>query len=458
MKRKLQLTLLFTFVFGLFTLNAQSPNLMSYQAVIRDASGNLIKDRQVDMKITILQGAADGSVVFSEEHLAATNENGLVSMVIGSGVPAYSETNLKSTSPDDDYAIILSGDFSAIDWSAGPYFIKVETDPTGGTNYTITGTSQLLSVPYAKYAESSGNIKFTDGDSSNDAVYTGGNVGVGTAAPLGKFDVRTVGWSYPFVISHNTLGHTDIIQAGDGLLFKNSYATDSRIAYGFRNSEDEHLMDVISNGNVGIGTTEPKSKLTVSGTIESSSGGIKFPDGTVQVTKAVSSVKYNIGDFAQGGVVFWVDETGQHGLVCDKADLPTVQLRWAPGTNLNTMAYGDGPFAGEMNTAIIISIQGYGNGTTYAALECSKLKVTENGKTYGDWYLPSIGELKIIESNLSIINSTASANGGHNLYGGYYYSSTEYDSQYVWCIVFTDGTIVTHNKYIGVAVRAIRQF
>jgi hypothetical protein len=377
--------------------------------------------------------------------------------VIGSGQPAYAGTELKSSGPDDS-AIILSGDFSAIDWADGPYFIKVETDPTGGTNYTITGTSQLLSVPYAQYAKSSGDVKFTDGDNSNDAVYTLGKVGVGTTVPLGKFDVRTVGWSYPFVISHNTLGHTDIIQAGDGLLFKNSYATGSRIAYGFRNSDDEHLMDVISNGNVGIGTTEPKSKLTVNGTIESSSGGIKFPDGTVQVTKAVTSVKYNIGDFAQGGVVFWVDETGQHGLVCDKADLPIAQLKWAPGTDLNTMAYGDGPFAGEMNTAIIISIQGYGNGTTYAALECSKLKVTENGKTYGDWYLPSIGELKIIESNLSIINSTASANGGHNFYGGYYYSSTEYDSQYVWCIVFTDGTIVTHNKYVGVAVRAIRQF
>ena len=74
MKLKLPISLLFTFALGLFTLNAQSPNLMSYQAVVRDASGNLIKDRQVDMKITILQGAADGSVVFSEEHLAATNE------------------------------------------------------------------------------------------------------------------------------------------------------------------------------------------------------------------------------------------------------------------------------------------------------------------------------------------------------------------------------------------------
>jgi hypothetical protein len=187
MKRILTITLFFSFAFSLFTLNAQSPDLLSYQAVIRDASGNLIKDRQVDMKISILQGSADGNVVFIEEHLAVTNKNGLVSIVIGSGQPAYAGTELKSSNPDDN-AIILSGDFSAIDWANGPYFIKVETDPDGGTNYSITGTSQLLSVPYAKYAdkakELSGGIPaplYVEGStmSGDSAIIKGMNNGNG---------------------------------------------------------------------------------------------------------------------------------------------------------------------------------------------------------------------------------------------------------------------------------------
>jgi hypothetical protein len=112
---------------------AQSPEKMSYQAVIRDGSNELVSEQQVGMQISILQGSASGSSVYTETQTATTNVNGLVSIAIGAGT--------------------TSDDFTSIDWSTGPYFIKTETDPSGAEDYSITGTSQLLSVPYALHAK-----------------------------------------------------------------------------------------------------------------------------------------------------------------------------------------------------------------------------------------------------------------------------------------------------------------
>ncbi|GAB1416194.1 hypothetical protein MASR2M117_16000 [Paludibacter sp.] len=110
---------------------------MSYQAVIRNPANNLVANQAVGMKISILQGTESGSAVYVETQTPTTNTNGLISLKIGDGT-------------------VVSGTFATIDWTTGPYFIKTETDPAGGENYTITGVSQLLSVPYALYAAASG--------------------------------------------------------------------------------------------------------------------------------------------------------------------------------------------------------------------------------------------------------------------------------------------------------------
>lgn len=117
---------------------AQSPEKMSYQAVIRDASDILVTDTQIGMQISILQGSTSGTAVYVETQEPTTNTNGLVSLEIGAGT-------------------VVSGDFATIDWANGPYFIKTETAVEAPlTTYTITGTSQLLSVPYALYAANAG--------------------------------------------------------------------------------------------------------------------------------------------------------------------------------------------------------------------------------------------------------------------------------------------------------------
>tara|TARA_B100000809_G_scaffold241111_1_gene264023 strand:+ start:1757 stop:2782 length:1026 start_codon:yes stop_codon:yes gene_type:complete len=129
------------FIVVLLTANvfAQAPEKMSYQAVVRDPGNALVTTQAVGMQISILQGGATGTAVYIETQTPSTNINGLVSIEIGSGT-------------------VVLGTFNTIDWNNGPYFIKAETDPTGGATYTITGTSQLMSVPYALHANTADSI------------------------------------------------------------------------------------------------------------------------------------------------------------------------------------------------------------------------------------------------------------------------------------------------------------
>jgi hypothetical protein len=126
---------------------AQAPEKMSYQAVVRDAAGVLVSDKAVGMQISILKSTATGSAVYVETHTPTSNTNGLVTVEMGTG----------STLDD----------FSTIDWSDGPYFVKTETDLIGGANYTISGTSQLMSVPFALHAKLA--------ESVSEPVYTIGH-------------------------------------------------------------------------------------------------------------------------------------------------------------------------------------------------------------------------------------------------------------------------------------------
>jgi len=128
----------------------QVPQKMSYQAIVRNGSGQLVSGQAVGMQISILQGTANGTTVYVETQNPTTNVNGLVSLEIGAGT-------------------IESGNFASIDWANGPYFIKTETDVTGGTNYTISGTSQLLSVPYALHAKTAETI--VGGITEVDPIY-----------------------------------------------------------------------------------------------------------------------------------------------------------------------------------------------------------------------------------------------------------------------------------------------
>ena len=121
------------------SLWAQAPQSFSYQAVVRGADNAFVSNKKVGMKISLLQGSEIGSAAYVETHTPTSNANGLVSIAIGGGT-------------------VVSGTFASIDWSKGPYFVKTETDPAGGTSYSLTTTSQLLSLPYALHAKTAESI------------------------------------------------------------------------------------------------------------------------------------------------------------------------------------------------------------------------------------------------------------------------------------------------------------
>jgi len=185
MKSISKLFLLCSFFFYLNT-NAQAPEKMSYQAIIRDASNNLVSNHAVGMKISLLQGSATGIVQYVETQTPTTNVNGLASVEVGAGT-------------------VVSGTVSVIDWGTNNWFIKTEIDPTGGTNYTITSTSQLLSVPFALFSKWSDKTKAVDGDPNYIPVYDasgqklidsplyqdGGLTGVLTTSPLNQFEINS---------------------------------------------------------------------------------------------------------------------------------------------------------------------------------------------------------------------------------------------------------------------------
>jgi len=130
-------------------LFCQTPQQFNYQAVARSNDGSILSNQLVSFKTIVVQGSSTGFVSYSETHQTITNDFGVANLAIGNGS-------------------VLSGIFSAIDWSNGPYFLKVEMDASGGSAYQWMGTSQLLSVPYALYSENTSNTDDADADPLNE--------------------------------------------------------------------------------------------------------------------------------------------------------------------------------------------------------------------------------------------------------------------------------------------------
>jgi hypothetical protein len=131
-----------SFIFITFTTFAfsQAPQGINYQGIARNSGGTVLSTVPIGIKLELHQGSAGGSIVFSETHTPTTNQFGLFTLTIGS-----------NNSPG----------FAGINWGAGPYYLEVFIDPAGGTSYSSVGTQQFMSVPYALYAETSGNSSIT---------------------------------------------------------------------------------------------------------------------------------------------------------------------------------------------------------------------------------------------------------------------------------------------------------
>jgi hypothetical protein len=136
---KQSLIILFLFLAVSIKLSAQSPEKVSYQAIIRAQDNSLLLNSNVSLKIIIHQGAANGTAIYQESHSVTSNNNGLVSLEIGTGQN-------------------VTGNFSTTPWQNGSYFIETQVDLAGGTNYNIIGITQLLSVPYALHSKTADRL------------------------------------------------------------------------------------------------------------------------------------------------------------------------------------------------------------------------------------------------------------------------------------------------------------
>lgn len=257
------------FTAGVF---AQTPNKMSYQAVIRDASNNLVIDQPIGVQISILQDNTNGPVVYVETQTSTTNANGMMSIEIGTGTTSY--------------------DFAGIDWANGPFFLKTETDPIGGTNYTIVGVSQLLSVPYALHATTAESL--TQPVEESDPVFN-----ASTAAEINETDITS--WNNKLELIDNRLvlsGTKDAGAAPGTGVFEIANAlrideneiitnTDAIIYVNNTNNGDVQMdrgtffLDASENA-IGIGTTTPGAQLEIA-------GDVKIVDGTQAEGRVLTS-------------------------------------------------------------------------------------------------------------------------------------------------------------------------
>ena len=167
------------------------------------------------------------------------------------------------------------------------------------------------------------------------------------------------------------------------------------------------------------------------------------------MVNATGATTLTIGQSYQGGKIFWLDATGQHGLIAATADQST-GIQWHNGTDRFTGATGNGLYAGAMNTAMITATQMTDNQTgNFAAKVCADYSVTDGGVTYGDWYLPSKYELNLLYVQKAAIGGLAS---------NFYWSSTEEGAGTVWSIYTAGGGPGTYLKSDNCAVRAVRVF
>lgn len=143
------------------SLNGQSPKAFNYQTIVRNANGDLLTSTNVTFQMSLLQGGSTGTVVYTETHTVTTTDKGLVALLMGNGT-------------------VVSGNFSTVDWANGPYYLKVELDVNNTGNFVLMSTTQLLSVPYALYAETAGN-----GGLSGATGPTGATGPAGATGPTG---------------------------------------------------------------------------------------------------------------------------------------------------------------------------------------------------------------------------------------------------------------------------------
>lgn len=275
----------------------QAPEAFKYQAVVRDAGGAILTNQAVGFQLGLLQGSPSGTAVYSETFTPTTNNYGLVNIEIGTG-----------TTVDD---------FTAIDWANGPYYIETAVDVTGGTSYSVLGTSQLLSVPYALHAATVDSTIWTR---VNDTTISYNNVQINkTNALASEYDVEIMKYISPYRALNVGRGvngiRFDFSTTGESI---NAYTTGSKQFY----------IGTVDSNNVNLKSNNI-TRLTVAGDGKISIGA---PGG-------VPSYKLDVGtsDNFNWATRIWNTGGSGYGLLVKGAagtsNVPLLQVETNVGTN-----------------------------------------------------------------------------------------------------------------------------
>jgi hypothetical protein len=384
---------------------AQAPQKMSYQAVIRNSSNALITSTPVGMKISILQGSSIGTAVYVETQTVSTNANGLVSLEIGTGT-------------------VITGTFSAINWSAGPYFIKTETDPTGGTAFTIAGTNELMSVPYALFSANG-----TPG-SQGPIGLTGATGATGPQGPIGL--TGATGATGP----QGPIGLTGAVGA-----------TGAQGPIGLTGATGA----TGAQGPIGLtgatGATGPQGPIGLTGAV-----GATGPQGPIGLTGATGAAGTNgtnagvggfthyLGEAFNGGIIYYLYKGSdglEHGLIVALTESTGAWQTTATLVNANRTENG------AFNTNLMTG---------------SPAKNYVTGLGVG-WYLPSIDELGLLYYNRYSAQKGLRS-GGYTLLSSTtpYWSSTESNAPLAHIFGFNVGYANIDFKTYTYTVRGVRAF
>ena len=245
MKKKITTLLMTIILSGIMV--AQPPQAFKYQAIVRDAAGEIISNQAVNIRISIHDEIPDGYIIYQESHDGTSNQFGLITLNIGLGSQ-------------------LIGQFGNINWSADSKFMEVEIEDSASGEYISLGTTELFSVPYAMYSGRSADGYW--GLYNSCVYYNSGNVGIGTSNPLEKLHVADhirVGEDPDYSTVYGELYHNG---GGTGFVI-NANAGGGGWADLYFQTNGTTKMFIESAGNVGIGTTTLASgyKLSVDGKV-----------------------------------------------------------------------------------------------------------------------------------------------------------------------------------------------
>ena len=401
------------------TIFAQAPQGFNYQATVRNNSGQLLLNQIVLVKFNVLQNSATGKTAYSETQTANTDDLGHISLVVGQGTSTI-------------------GTFSSINWGTSSYYLSIELNT--GTGYVAMGTTQLLSVPYALYAQSSGNsLTIPSGTNVGDVLTWNGTSWVSSSSSTLLPIVNTTSIS-SITSSTATAGGNVTSQGG-------SIVTARGVCYG--TTPNPTLSNSFTTNSAGTGTfTSNFSGLTQNTTYyvrayATNSYGTNYG---IQVSfTTLTTPLVSVGQAYQGGVVGYIYQPGDfgyiagetHGIIASTADIST-GIIWSPISYVGPSLSG----TGLINTNLIVGVLGTGN---YAARICYDL--VQSG--YSDWALPTNFELGKIEINKNII-------------GGFqpqdYWTSNNEGPDQAWTVQFLTSAIGWRPKENLNRVRAVRYF